>query len=170
MKYRFKRARIYNEIPKSNRLLSEKGTDNETPDSNRLLSEDGTVLFKPVQDDDIHRVEHMILERLPNGVYIDKKSKNKVIRCIYVITANGELRIADARYRHDQLANGKLARYAGELIFDKDGRLKNWNNNSGHYSPCARMKDTVLQIIQNKIPDATKENFKDASRVYLQTR
>ncbi len=60
---------------------------------------------------------------------------------------------------HTGLTGGQDVRYAGQMSFSK-GKLKTWDNASGHYLPDADDAANVVDIIRkNGIEDVSMDNF-----------
>ncbi|EKQ53198.1 MULTISPECIES: hypothetical protein [unclassified Clostridium] len=50
--------------------------------------------------------------------------------------------------------------YAGEMRFMQSGKLKYWNNASGHYLPDAEDAGKVIDILKNSgLDDISMDNF-----------
>lgn len=68
----------------------------------------------------------------------DNSEEIPVGNYIFVRTLTGFMRISPNAYSHSTLADYKKdVAYAGEILFDKDGKLVMWNNRSGTYQPDA---------------------------------
>jgi hypothetical protein len=60
---------------------------------------------------------------------------------------------------HIGLTGGEDVRYAGQMSFSK-GKLKNWDNASGHYLPDADDgKNVIDALCSNGIDDISMDNF-----------
>ena len=81
--------------------------------------------------------EYIILTSKPDSIYMFNLAFNKnglyghssfpqLNNEIYINELNNELNCIQKKY---------MVKYAGRIIFDNIGKLKTWNNSSGHYKP-----------------------------------
>ncbi len=89
--------------------------------------------------------EYIILNSKPNTIYLFNVTDSKM--GLYGHSSfpqiNNKKYYEELKMQKNNINNIKMVKYAGRLTFDTSGKLKSWNNSSGHFKPSANNSHIV---------------------------